>query len=142
MRISQLNPLNCLDFLLQVKSEDREGFEVFLWWEFRRILYNIIVGVIGFCALIVIWTFVPTHGSQDIPEPMAIVVFAVLCNVCYCLGWFTELMLQGYVTDTGKVDSRFNPGKKYGPICFKLGLGLTLLVIFLGTICAIILNST
>lgn len=42
-----------LDKLLQVKTEDRSFFQVIVWWELRRILYNIIVLIAGILSLVI-----------------------------------------------------------------------------------------
>lgn len=124
------DPFKCLDFLMQVKNVNRTWIQIILWWELRRILYNVIVGVVGFCCLMALWQLVPQRGSEDVPEPIAIAAFGYLCNICYCLGWFAEIFISTS-PKSRKDDSLFYSEKHYGPFVFKLGLGFTLLVMFL-----------
>jgi hypothetical protein len=127
---SKHNPFNCLDCLLQVKSEDRSYGQIIFWWELRRWLYNFICGLVGFLCLYVLELIVPHRGSEDAVEPIALAAFIYLCQICYTLGWFTECMFLAMAT--GFNDCRWlKPGKIYAPRCFKLGLGLTLCVILL-----------
>jgi len=129
--MTKINPFNLLDFLLQVKGEDRTCVQIILWWELRRILYNFIVGIVGICCWIALVSLIPQKGSQDIPEPIAVAAFAYLCNICYCLGWLTESVLRISTKNTDNLHSPFYSGKTYGPFCFKLGLYFTLFVMLL-----------
>lgn len=114
-------------FLLQVKDEDRTCSQIIFWWEQRRILYNIVVGIVGFFCWGMIQKLSPQYAA--IVNPFSIVSFACLCNIAYCLGWFTESLLLTYAKATGNIHC--NPGTTYGPFCFRLGLWFTLFVMFL-----------
>jgi len=113
-----------LNKLLQVKTEDRNLFQVIVWWELRRILYNIIVLIAGILSLVIMMTAasgrVHLEAGEDFFEPIMIPIFAFLCNMCYTLGWLTELFIKRSVT--------------YGPKMFKRGLYFTLFWIFLPSI--------
>ena len=110
-----------LNKLLQVKTEDRNLFQVIVWWELRRILYNIIVLIAGILSLIIMITAasgrVHLEPGEDFFEPIVIPIFAVLCNMGYTLGWLTEVFIKRSAT--------------YGPKMFKRGLYFTLFWIFL-----------
>jgi hypothetical protein len=110
-----------LNKLLQVKTEDRNFFQVIVWWELRRILYNIIVLIAGILSLIIMLTAasgrVHLEPGEDFFEPIMIPIVAFLCNMCYTLGWLTELFIKRSTT--------------YGPKMFKRGLYFTLFWIFL-----------
>jgi len=110
-----------LDKLLQVKTEDRSFLQIIVWWELRRILYNIIVLITGVLSLVIMLTAASGHvhleAGEDFYEPIMIPIFAFLCNICYTLGWLTELFIKRSLT--------------YGPKMFKLGLYFTLFWIFL-----------
>ncbi len=110
-----------LNKLLQVKTEDRNLFQVIVWWELRRILYNIIVLIAGILSLIIMITAasgrVHLEPGEDFFEPIMIPIFAVLCNMGYTLGWLTEVFIKRSAT--------------YGPKMFKRGLYFTLFWIFL-----------
>jgi hypothetical protein len=110
-----------LNKLLQVKTEDRNLFQVIFWWELRRILYNIIVLIAGILSLVIM--IAATSGrvylepGEDFFEPIMIPIFAFLCNMGYTLGWLTEVFIKRSAT--------------YGPKMFKRGLYFTLFWIFL-----------
>ena len=110
-----------LNKLLQVKTEDRNLFQVIVWWDLRRILYNIIVLIAGILSLIIMITAasgrVHLEPGEDFFEPIVIPIFAVLCNMGYTLGWLTEVFIKRSAT--------------YGPKMFKRGLYFTLFWIFL-----------
>jgi hypothetical protein len=106
-----------LDRLLEVNSEERNTFQIVLWWEIRRVLYNIVVLAFGIMSLVIISTIVNVKPGEDLVEPFAIIGFGILCNLCYSLGWLTEIFR--------KKDER------YGPKMFKVGLYFTLFFVFL-----------
>ena len=114
-----------LDRLLEVDSEDRNTFQILLWWELRRILYNIVVLVFGVISLVIISAIVNVKPGEDLVEPFAIIGFGILCNLGYSLGWLTEIFRK--------------KDKKYGPKMFKIGLYFTLFFVFLPLVIHIVL---
>lgn len=114
-----------LDILLEVHNEDRNAIQIIFWWELRRILYNIIVFILGFISLIIISAIVNVQAGEDLIEPIAIIGFVILCNIGYSLGWLTEIFIK--------------KNKKYGPKMFKIGLYLTLSLVFLPLLIHIVL---
>jgi hypothetical protein len=75
--------------------------ETIVWWEKRRIAFNLAVLAAGFVSGLVI----ELVGSRfvkpgdDVVEPLAIIfgviVYAVAANACYTLGWITEILWNG-----------------------------------------------
>lgn len=55
--------------------------------------------------------------GEDLSLHLGVVGFAFVCNVCYTLGWITEI---------GEPRA-----KNYGPSMFKTGLYFTLVFVFL-----------
>jgi hypothetical protein len=112
-----------LDHLLQVKTENRSVIQVVIWWELRRILYNIIVLIGGILSIVIMLTAasgrVQLKPGEDFFEPIMIPIFAFLCNIGYTLGWMTEVFIKRNLT--------------YGPKMFKRGLYFTLFWVFLPT---------
>lgn len=102
---------------------------VILWWEARRVPYNLIVGVVGLItsAVMVTVAFVcESRGGAPIglPDPPAfaligVLLYGILANVCYTGGWITELL----VAKLWSVDTA-----RFGPIAFILGTGFSVLV--------------
>lgn len=71
--------------------------QVIQWWEFRRLLYNLlllIVGVIAIAGMEWLMNMVIPKG-EDAVEPFVLLIgvllFAILANLCYTLGWIVEL---------------------------------------------------
>ena len=113
--------MNFLDTFLEVKKADRNVFQIIIWWELRRILYNGIVLIAGIISIVIMLTVasgrVHLEPGEDLYEPFMIPVFAFLCNAGYTLGWITEIFRRRSLT--------------YGPKMFKRGLIFTLFWIFL-----------
>ena len=116
--------MKLLNPLLKVKTEDRNVFQIIIWWELRRILYNIIVLICGILSLLIMMSAasgrVELEPGEDFYEPIMIPIFAVLCNFGYTLGWLTEIFIKRSLT--------------YGTRMFKVGLYFTLFWVFLPTI--------
>ena len=71
--------------------------QVIRWWELRRLLYNAVllaVGVVAISAMEWLMGRVVPMG-EDAIEPMAlvlgVVVYGIMANLCYTLGWIVEL---------------------------------------------------
>ncbi len=109
--------MKLLNPLLKVDPEQRGLFQIIWWWEKRRLMYNLIVLFCGIISLLIMSALVKLPPGEDLQEPMAIVGFGLLCNVCYTLGWLTEIMGKKSTT--------------YGPYMYKAGLYLTLFAVFL-----------
>jgi hypothetical protein len=84
------------------KSSDEDlpvlsAWQIILWWEKRRLLYNVLLLVIGIAALIgfeyLMDKSIPV--GQDAEEPfglfLGVAAYAFMPNVCYTLGWLIEL---------------------------------------------------
>ncbi|MDR3227340.1 MAG: hypothetical protein LBT56_06680 [Prevotellaceae bacterium] len=112
-----------LNECLIVKNKKRNVFQIILWWEKRRILYNIIVFIAGTSSVIILTLIaspqVELEAGEDLFEPLLIFLFAILCNIFYTLGWLTEIFIKRSVT--------------YAPKMFKLGLWFTLFWVFMPT---------
>src|SRR5476649_1371029 len=82
-------------------SSARDVKEVILWWELRRIPYNLAVLAAGITTILVIELTGArlVAPGEDVIEPMAIIVgsglYAVSANLGYSLGWITELLWSG-----------------------------------------------
>ena len=114
---------NLLDFFLKVKASDRSTISIIGWWEIRRFLYNSIVLITGLISLTIMHALVNLKPGEDLQEPLTIFIFAILCNICYTLGWIVEIGSKG---------------KFRGPMLFKVGLYFTLFWIFLPAVLHIV----
>ncbi len=99
---------------------------VLLWWESRRLAYNVIVGLTGVVTVAVLVTNALVRGDDcGIPEPpllalFAIVGYGVMANICYTLGWFAEIV--------GRVTVGREPASKLGRTAFVVGLALSIIL--------------
>jgi hypothetical protein len=75
---------------------------VILWWELRRPVYNVAVGISGTLSLLAVLVIAPDY----FPEPLSAVAFGFLCNVCYTGGWITELLVRWWWP---RLAQRFGP---------------------------------
>ena len=76
----------------------KRPWDAIAWWEIRRVPFNLLVLVAGalsgFTIELIGSRFVAP--GEDVVEPFAIVfwviAYAVSANICYSLGWVTELL--------------------------------------------------
>ena len=112
-------------FLYPVPAPRSMG-QIVLWWEKRRLAYNLVVGATGSLTLAVIALFslLPPNPHLMGPPPLFVLAYAFVANVCYTLGWMLE----------GAAHKVWHDGvQPPGPVLFRQGLifsvGLTLLPI-------------
>ncbi len=113
-----------VDWMFAPQPPSVSWWWVVLWWEVRRIPYNILVGLYGtFCLLIFFWS-ITTSGhlepGEDAVEPMALFAAPLGVNLCYTLGWLVEVPAR-----------KFSPSlsPRFGACLLKLGIGLSALLI-------------
>jgi hypothetical protein len=104
----------------------QSSWQVFAWWESRRIPYNIIVGAVGMVSgsLCLVTALLTEHflgEALGLPNPPIVAVFAVMiygvmANICYTGGWITEIFVR-------KVWP--HEGEAFGKISFFLGLAFS-----------------
>jgi hypothetical protein len=99
---------------------------VLLWWESRRLLYNIVVGLTGIVTvgLLVANSLIRGDGC-GIPDPplfalLLIIGYGVMANVCYTLGAFAEIVAR---VTMGK-----GSASKLGRTSFIVGLALSMIL--------------
>ena len=74
---------------------------IIVWWEKRRLTYNLIVGITGITSLVLFLFFLFNSGhlkpGEDAIEPMGLMVAVLfgplIINCFYSLGWIAELIL-------------------------------------------------
>jgi len=62
------------------------------YWEVRRIVYNVALAAVVIALAVVSWSRIETRLSFELL--LALVVLAVLANVCYCAAYFVDLPMQ------------------------------------------------
>ena len=101
-------------------------WRVVVWWESRRIPFNIIVGIYGLACLLAFFWAIGTSGrldpGEDAVEPIALLAAPFAINALYTLGWLVEV-------PTRLANPAVSPG--FGVLLLKLGLGLGLALITL-----------
>jgi hypothetical protein len=88
--------------LFRRESPALGGAEAILWWESRRIPYNLIVGTAGICTCIavVILAFIAQeyfNSDFGLPDPplagvFLVLLYGIMANICYTAGWVVELL--------------------------------------------------
>jgi hypothetical protein len=114
--------------LFPAPAEVRNTAGIFKWWESRRLTFNVAVGAAGLVTLTainLIAVLPPLSMKVGVFWP-GVLVYAVLANMFYSLGFLTEAAMQrAWHEETPRV----------GPALFRQGLvfsvGLTLLPIAL-----------
>ena len=109
-----------LSWLFARPALPRKWWQVIVWWELRRIPYNVIVGIAGVISLVLFYVFITASGGlkpgEDAVEPLALVLAPILVNVAYTAGWVFEIAL--ILLDRRDVG--------VGPALYKLGLAFSL----------------
>lgn len=88
--------------LFQRNEENMTSIQIILWWEARRIFFNIVVGIAG-AASIVVMLFSAAIAEKLFNEPIGwpdppifaifgVIAYAVAANICYTGGWIAELI--------------------------------------------------
>lgn len=95
-------------------EKDNSILSAFGWWEKRRWIYNIVVGFTGAFFMFLL----PMVTSFDI---IGIVIYGLLANLCYSLGFLIEVVARYYF----KNESDFTDRRK---LMFGAGLVLSVLV--------------
>jgi hypothetical protein len=112
---------NILRWLFSRSSSNLGPLGIILWWEARRVPYNLIIGIFGCFSLILFFLFINASGhlkpGEDAVEPMALMLAPFAINLCYTAGWIVEVALW----IIGKRDPRI------GPFLFKTGTAFSLL---------------
>ena len=100
-------------------------WDIIIWWELRRIPYNLAVGATGFGSVLIMELIASTliPPGDDAVEPMllmlGIVLFGIMANVCYTLGSIVEwLWVKGSPARHDAFRSRY----------FRLGLSFSCLL--------------
>jgi hypothetical protein len=79
----------------------KRPWDAIVWWEIRRVPYNLLLGLLGFFTVVVI-EWVGSHfvrPGEDVEEPLGVflgvISYGMLANIFYTLGWISELLWSG-----------------------------------------------
>jgi len=118
-----------LTWFFKSPDSNLSPLSIIIWWEVRRIPYNILIGIYGFLSLLLFYFLIQSSGKlepgEDAVEPMAIFVAPIVINLAYTAGWVVELILRHVFS----VKSRI-----VGPRLLKIGVVFSLVVVSLPSI--------
>lgn len=108
-----------------VPEGPRTTASVILWWELRRVPYNIVVGILGVISFVAYFFFISNADvltpGEDAIEPIALLAAPFLVNIAYTAGWVVELV---YRSHTGRKDTEI------GPNLWLAGMAFSILAVF------------
>jgi len=112
----------------------RSPGRVIKWWESRRPVFNLMVGVTGLGTLVYTSTLSWLARGEWMWAPWQLIVaYGLAANLCYTLGWAVELFMEKWLE---------RPVYGLGPALFRHGLvfslGLTLFPAGLVTVLAVV----
>lgn len=99
---------------------------VLYWWESRRLVYNIVVGITGIVTVCLLVANSLIRGDDcGIPDPplfalLLIIGYGVMANVCYTHGAFAEIVAR---VTMGKESA-----SRLGRTSFVVGLALSMIL--------------
>jgi hypothetical protein len=107
-------------------------WDVIWWWEARRILFNLIVGVTGTVTSAAIFVIsavllVAYPNMEILPDPpiflvVPVLAYAIGANICFAGGWIVELLIKYTWQDEAE---------RFGTLSFTLGIVFAVLVTLL-----------
>jgi hypothetical protein len=99
-------------------------WRVILWWELRRIPFNLLIGFYGIVCLVLFYWAITTSGQlqpgEDAEEPLALILAPFAANACYTLGWLLELPMRFFIPELSPM---------FSPVLLKLGIGISFFII-------------
>jgi hypothetical protein len=79
----------------------KQSWDAIVWWEIRRIPYNVTLAILGMMTIGAVLWF-ESHfaaAGESVLNPLGLIVGVVLyglaANVFYTLGWVSELLWSG-----------------------------------------------
>lgn len=111
------------------RDESDRFLDILVWWESRRLPYNLLVGVTGLitCGIILAIATLASkqfHEPLSLPDPPFVAVAGILlygigANACYSGGWLTEWLARKIWKSRAGA---------YGEIAFFFGLFFSILL--------------
>lgn len=108
-----------LQKVIEVQKEPRSFLSILMWWELRRPLYNIAVGLAGLPAAFALIVLFGYSIQLIFLEALG---YMFLANVCYSLGTPAELVARTCYKDKAET---------YGPVLLTLGTIFSVLLTFM-----------
>lgn len=115
--------------VIEVPKGHRSMMSIVAWWEWRRPLYNLVVGLSGVPSVLVLWLI---FGVPLMVVVMSGLAYLFLANICYTLGTPAEIVARTCYKEKAET---------YGPVLLTLGtifsvvLTIALEIVVLGLMC-------
>lgn len=110
----------------------KEGIlSIIIWWEIRRVLYNLIMLIVGIPATILLLIIMEIFNPSALESPddfvpfIAIIVSGTLANIFYTFGWITEIFKKLILKDKWP---------NFGPILWLCGMCFSIIICFLPSV--------
>lgn len=120
-----------INWYFYAPNERRSFRETIIWWELRRIPYNLLIGFVGIISLILFFIFAEsTHKippGEDFVEPFAILLAPIAFNICYTFGEIFEI----FFSSSWVYDESVEP---WSTALLKFGIGVSLLIVLFPSI--------
>ena len=97
--------------ILRITKPDRAWYEIILWWEVRRVPYNIAMYFIGLASFYIGY----------VTLPLLYLILGLILNVGYTLCWLVELTIIRNQNGNFKM--------KYPSIAFFTYLGISIVIV-------------
>lgn len=108
--------------LFDATVEPRTEQDIFAWWEFRRLPFNVIIGSVGSVFLLYLAFSPILEGAVTVAF-----IYAAFANICYSSGAPTELFIRKCT------DACFKKAHSlYGPLLLKLIIGVFVFITVCG----------
>ncbi|NNE32722.1 MAG: hypothetical protein HKN40_10160 [Winogradskyella sp.] len=92
-----------LNKIIKVDTSSRKWYSIILWWELRRIPYNLIlIGLTAFLLLVI--SLIPNEGFVVVftgpvlivGTYLSILLYFIGANILFSLGWVLQIILRNF----------------------------------------------
>ena len=104
--------------ILRISKPNRKWYEIVIWWELRRIPYNIIMCFVGLTSFYV--------GHVTIP--LVYILIGLLLNVGYTFCWIVELIFRSRIKEHNRIKYPKTSFISYLVISSAIIVGISLLI--------------
>ena len=86
---------------LRVPDAERRWYDIIIWWEIRRVLYNLIIVPAGlfWLGILVLMLVLHSGEGEDLGDPFLPIFFVftyiIVANIFYTFGWISEIVGRG-----------------------------------------------
>lgn len=105
--------------ILRISKPNRKWYEIVIWWELRRIPYNIIMCFVGLASFYV--------GYVTIP--LVYMMIGLMLNVGYTFCWIVELLFRRQIKEHNRMRFPKTSFISYLVISSAIILGFSLMVL-------------